>query len=102
MKKNQTNIQTMPTILAAIIFFICIGLAIAGNGQSRQCQGTTKAGKPCASIMVMKSGFCRAHDPQSKKCAYSKNGKPCKMTVKASQTYCRFHENKSLSYVPTF
>lgn len=60
---------------------------------AKRCQGTTKNGSPCKSIMVMKSGYCRSHDPASPKCGAKTASGTCKMTVKNPGDRCRFHNN---------
>ncbi len=70
--------------------FLLLSLSVVG--QEKTCKGTTKAGKPCKSAIVSKSGFCRSHDPQAIKCAGTNAaGKPCGMTVKTKGDKCRFH-----------
>lgn len=57
------------------------------------CKGTTKAGKPCKSIIVdSKTGYCNAHNPNRVHCsAKTKAGNQCKMTVGKDSTVCRIH-----------
>lgn len=48
---------------------LTIALLLAGLTAfaGEPCKGTTKAGNPCKSKFVSKSGYCRAHDPNKPK-----------------------------------
>ena len=64
--------------------------------QRPTCKGTTKAGQSCKSTIILKTGFCRAHDPNTPKCkATTTSGKPCQMTVKATGERCRHHQGQT-------
>lgn len=57
-----------------------------------KCQGTTTAGNPCKSTFIMKSGYCKVHDPNAVRCgATTSSGKPCRMVVDKAGVKCRFH-----------
>jgi hypothetical protein len=59
---------------------------------ANKCLGTTKAGQPCKSTIIMKDGYCRSHSPNTPKCgATTSAGKPCKMAVEKAGDKCRFH-----------
>jgi hypothetical protein len=73
-------------LITALLFSITL------TAQEKKCKGTTKAGQPCKSIMVSKSGYCRAHDPNAIHCAgTTASGKPCGMIVKSKGEKCRIH-----------
>jgi hypothetical protein len=42
-----------------------------GTSKGATCKGVKKDGTPCSSTIVMKNGYCRAHQGQAK-------GKDCK------------------------
>lgn len=76
-----------------LLFISALALSIGAMAQNKPCKGTTKAGNPCKSVMVSKTGFCRSHDPNAIKCAaINASGKPCGMTVKVNGEKCRFHK----------
>ena len=54
------------------------------------CKGTTKTGQPCKSTFVSE-GYCKAHNPSTKRCGFIKaDKKPCMMP---SDGLCRVHKN---------
>lgn len=75
-----------------LLMIILLITGLSAFSQGKHCQGITKKGQPCKSIMVDSSGYCRLHNPHAKHCAGTNaKGKPCGMIVKDGETYCRFH-----------
>ncbi len=68
------------------IAFVLLYLNVSANN----CKGTTKAGQPCKSTFVAKTGYCRMHNPNAKHCPHVKDGKQCGMVTDGSR--CRFHK----------
>ena len=103
--KHQTNVETMPTLLAIVVIFICLCIALTAEAQtSKSCSGVTVKGTACMSIMIVKgTEFCRLHQPDAEHCKFIKRDKSqCKMVIKKGATYCRFHQNKTTAFTPTF
>jgi len=59
------------------------------------CKGVTKKGEPCKSVIGLKNGYCRVHDPATPRCgAKTAAGKPCRMPVDKLGDRCRFHKGQ--------
>ena len=76
-----------------LLLLTVITLSISSYAQRTPCKGTTKAGKPCKSIIVdSKTGYCNAHNPNRVHCSgKTKAGKPCMMVVGKDSSTCRLH-----------
>jgi hypothetical protein len=75
-------------LLSAIVL-----VTAAAQAQRPTCKGTTKAGQPCKSTIVLKSGYCRSHDPNQPKCAFIKADKTrCKIAVNKAGELCHVHQ----------
>ncbi len=60
-----------------------------------KCLGLKANGLNCQSTFVMKSGFCRMHDPDRILCSATKADKtPCKMVVNQAGETCHIHAEK--------
>lgn len=58
---------------------------------TEKCKGTKANGEKCQGVILMKNGYCKAHDPNAKHCPkIKKDGKQCKMVTDG--TMCRFHK----------
>lgn len=79
--------------LVLILSVVFISLSALAN---TPCKGVTKAGKPCASVIVdSKTGYCNAHNPNRVKCTgITTAGKPCNMIVMKESKTCRIHVKK--------
>ncbi len=58
------------------------------EGDSRQCKGTRKDGRPCTVRAVLPSGYCFAHDPgnaEAKRVARQQGGKNKSTVARAAR-----------------
>lgn len=89
-------------IKIGIIAFITVMAAISTQAQTatqdsvktvKHCLALKSDKTQCKGVILMKNGYCSAHNPDAIHCSgKTAKGEPCKMVVKVKGEYCRFHQ----------
>lgn len=89
---SKTTKALLAFLLGAALVLGILGTALA---QEPHCKGITVKGQPCQSVIGLKDGYCRVHNPNTPRCgAMTSKKQPCKMVVDKVGDRCRFHQGK--------